>query len=891
MANRVLTVVAKVRDAASAGLNKIQTSLQRTGSAAKQTSMDFTQFNKVMFATTAYVGFFQKAFSGFGDTLLKGAEFDRIVGQFERVMGPKGELFAAISGFTDNSIDKVEALRAGIAMKSLGIANNTSDIAELIARAGTASKMAGKDSGEGIKHFTQFLKDGSLANLEFLNLIASNNPGLKLQMSLIGKMGGVLGSAMTAQMKYSMGLRLLRTATEGSLKGQRDLYDIVFDIKQSFTLLRHEIGIFLGTALGSLMDRVTKFVDKFSLMLEDIRTNKKEILFLAKAVVTLTSAFSGLLAFTGTIRLAALGLKALGVTAGPIVFILTTLVTLFAGLTHNVNDGLTTVDRFVNKLRVFSAVLQGVYQLVSSFLTSEENMSKGIGKIDEDLFKLLNDNGLFVFVQNVSKIIAVVSKFGIEVFKELYKWAVKLDEMFGGFVSNVFELFGVNKKINVDLSTTGNVIDEPHVKRLSNIWTGANKEAYDWLKKGAAGLLVAIAGFKLLNLGKGFLSNIPLLGKLFKPFGDKPDGTKAKPLHVVMDGLGALGATSAAASTGSATGASTIGTAIRSTIAGFWMNLSLVFDSTVAAGARLASAFEILTGAFRVLGVVYVAAAGIALLSGVVVGLYDNFTSFKNYLYSIITFFESIDFKVIFDSVTNSISKAMDEIFTNVKNMIPSGITTTFDKFKTGLDDIVSAITKFLGSLPGAETAGKALEGAKKIGSGLVEGAKTIAGDLADNVMSFLSPAAETLKEVAKGAINAPANIYGATKEGISALAQAANVASQEVAPVTVSGFLSQAKKDSTAIPNLDYTTPEQRSNYAIEAIDQAQGAEKLRMSAAFKEAQKGTSAGGQEITKDELAYIFGFAIDKSKLTQKVDEGNKDRKDTKKPLTSRRGGC
>jgi len=90
MANRVLSIVAKVKDAASAGLQSIQNNLKKTGTAAKQTSLDFTQFNRIMFATSAYAGLFAKGFQSFGDALLQGAELSRVVTQFERILGPTG---------------------------------------------------------------------------------------------------------------------------------------------------------------------------------------------------------------------------------------------------------------------------------------------------------------------------------------------------------------------------------------------------------------------------------------------------------------------------------------------------------------------------------------------------------------------------------------------------------------------------------------------------------------------------------------------------------------------------------------------------------------------------------------------------------------------------------
>lgn len=535
MANRVLTVTAKVRDAASAGLNRIQDSLKRTGGEAKKTAVNFSEFNRVMFATSAYVGLFTKSFSKFGDALLKGAEFNRIQTQFERVMGPNGDLFTSIAGFTDNSIDKVEAMRSAIQLKTLGIAGDTSQIAELIARAGTAGKQAGKDSGEGIKEFTHFLKDGSLASLESLNLLAQSNPALKLQMAMIGKMGGVMGSALTAQMKYNMGMRLLRAATDGAMMGHRDLYDVIFTVRQSFTMLKNEIGVFLGTALSSLIDHVSSAVDNFTMLLTHIRNTKKEILFLAKSLIVLTGAAAGLMATFGTLRLISIGLAALGISTMPLIIGVTTLITLFSALTYKVKEGTTPIERFVEKLRVFGAVVKGVWQLVNSYLSSQDNMRKGIGQIDRDLYELLNKNGLFVFVHKVSQAISVLARFGIGVFKELKAWAEELDDLFGSMGNKFAEFFGVNKKLTVDLDATGNVIDEPFIKRISAHWLDANSKAGAVLRKSAAAMLVAFTAYKVLGIGKGFLSHVPLLGRLFKGTTGKPDGSKSNPIHVIMD--------------------------------------------------------------------------------------------------------------------------------------------------------------------------------------------------------------------------------------------------------------------------------------------------------------------------------------------------------------------
>lgn len=671
MANRVLTIVAKVKDAASSGLDRISDSLKRTGKSAQQTGADFTQFNKIMFSTTAYVGFFQKSFANFGDTILKGAEFDRVATQFEQVMGPKGDLFKAIAGFTDNSIDKVEALRAGIQLKTLGIANSTGDIAELIARSGTAAKMAGIDSGEGIKKFTQFLKDGSIANLEFLNLIRSSDPALKLQMSLIEKMGGVMGGALSAQMKYNMGLRLLRTATNGAMKGQRDLYDVLFDLKQSFTMLKNEVGIFLGNALKPVFEKITALADKFSAMLEYVRTSKKEILFLAKALLSLAGSFAGLLATTGTIRLVALGLKALGISTFPIISGIMALITVFSGLTSKIKEGTTPLERFLEKVRVFSAVLKGITQLVASYLSSQDNMSKGIAQIDQDLFELLNKNGLFLFVHNMAKVIATVGKFGIEVFKELYSWAVKLDEMFGGFTNNIFKLFGVNKKINVDVESS-KTLDEPYIKRLSSIWLDTNSKVYQMLVKAGSFLLSAFTAVKFLGIGKSALSKLPFIGKMFgSSAGNKPDGTKSNPIFTAL----------ASENTGPL---SILPEGLKGALLGMFMEVELFFKGLTALKGTAA---------------IYLLLSAFGFLSGVVDGLVENFDSFSNVIGG------------LSDYMTAKLTEAFDLVWPTMKALFIDPVADAFNTFVSWLGFSAEALKSFynwISNLPGVGSIVKA---------------------------------------------------------------------------------------------------------------------------------------------------------------------------------------
>lgn len=875
MANRVLTIVAKVKDAASAGLDRIQDRLKKTGSAAKQTSVDFTQFNKVMFSTTAYIGFFEKAFRGFGDTMLKGAEFSRVVDQFERVIGPKGALFDSIKGFTDNSIDKVEAMRSAIQLKTLGITKGMSDTAEIIARAGTAGKIAGLDSAEGIKKFTQFLKDGSVANLEFLNLIRSGDPALKVQLAMIGKIGGVLGGAMTSQMKYSMGLRLLRMATQNSLKGQRDLYDVIFDLKQSFSLLKNEVGIFLGTSLSSLLDKITKVVDKFSSMLQYIRETKKEILFLAKSLIVVSSAFMGLMASAGTIRLVSLGLKALGISTTPIILGVTTLIGLFSALTHNVKEGLTPVERFIEKIRLFGAVLKGVYQLVSSFITNQDNMRQGIGKMDKDLFELLNKNGLFVFVHRVAQALAVVGKFGIEVFKQLKAWAISLDEMFGGLTNKMLEIFGVNKKIDVDLEATGNVIDEPSVKRLSAHWLAANTKSYALLKKGAAAILTAFMAYKIFGIGKGFLSHIPLLGRLFNKAGAKPDGSKANPLHVIIDNaLSKLfgGVSQTVGGTAGGTVARGAGAVLRSNFAGVWMSvvprLVMFGESIMAAGQTIMAFVRGLTGP-EGLAIIYIAASAFGLLTGVVQGVIERFDSFSNMFGSLGDLYASTDIAGMFSGVYEKIANFV----TDLTSVIYDKVSEAFGFLAPYLQVVIDPLKSAFNSLKGwVEQAATALSKFYEWLSNL-----PVVGELIKGAAQFAAHPFDTYKDLGK--------------MGVDILGNAADSVSDMARNQSAKNLIDQAQGGAGKLAFMP-STSEDRSDYAMRAIRQATGADQDRMARAYREAMLGTSAGGKEITPEEFARIFGLALDNSKIAKHTKDTAHEVKDGKKTaLTSRRGGC
>lgn len=515
MAARSLEVVARAKDGSSAALKKVQRSLRDTGKAAKRTGVDFTEFNRVMFSTTAFIGIFSNAIRQISDTLMEGAKVDRVASQFERVLGPSGRFFNAISGLTDNTIDRMEAMRAGISLKSLGIADNMDQIAGIVSRAGTAAKLAGKDSSEGIKQYTNFLKTGSIASLSFLNIIAETNPALQAQMAILQKAGGPLGKVITTQQKLAIGAALLQAATEGQLKGQRDLLDVLKDMGQAFFFAKANVGKFIGTALTPLLEKVTKAVFSFSDLIERIRTGDKQFMMFTKNLIVAGSAIISVLASLGTARLLFKALAAIGI--GGIPFLALSVVSLAAAFS-DLDKGLERVTRV---FKLMGASVLGVFQLMSSFINSTENAASGIGKMDSALYDLLDEAGLLGFVTNISRAGIAVVEFGKGVVSGITQAFDYLNDKFGGAIDKIKEWLGLDTG-----PWSRNVLK--NAKAIGEV-----------VGKLGATVLGVWGAFKLLGGAKALLSKIPIIGKFFGgggPGGRGPSGTSADPIFVSMAG-------------------------------------------------------------------------------------------------------------------------------------------------------------------------------------------------------------------------------------------------------------------------------------------------------------------------------------------------------------------
>lgn len=508
MAIRNLEVVITVTDKASKDLDKISKKVRETGDSAKKAGIDFTGFNRTLFATTAFVGTFVKMFSSLNKSFEEGASLDRLSNQFERVLGPKSHLSAMIGNFTDSFVDEFEAMRQGIALKSMGIVSGVDQVAEIFSRASVAAKEAGKESGEGIKSYSDFLKDGNVSHLQFLNLIAQSNPALQAQMAILGKVGGVMSNVISTQARLALGQRLLFLATKDAMKGGRDLTDTLRFLNQQWQFMRGELGRLLLTAMQPILESLALFINRVRLVIDNVRQNEKHIVFLTKVVIVATGAILGFAGALGTLRLAAIALGSLGFGLPKLIFLVLALGSAFLGITK-------TADGVIGKLRVFAAFVKGVYQLVTNL-----NTKTGIAMIDEDIKKLLEENGIFTFAQNTARAISVVKRVIVDMY-DAFKWmAKKVDDIFGGIARSFINLISKFKQPWENFWVSDSATPMQKFVRNFTVIGGT-----------LATIFTGLIGKALLGKAGNMLSKIPGLGFLGSSKGGGPRGTKSDPLY------------------------------------------------------------------------------------------------------------------------------------------------------------------------------------------------------------------------------------------------------------------------------------------------------------------------------------------------------------------------
>jgi hypothetical protein len=421
MAIRNLEVVITITDKASKDLDKVNQKLRNTGDAAKKANVDFTGFNRTLFATTAFVGTFLKAFQGLSRSFQEGADLDRLSNQFERVFGrgTTGSLTGMIRNFTDTYVDEMALMREATALRSMGIVKSLDEVVQMGAMASVAAKAAGKTSEEGMKEYFAFLKDGEVSHLQNLNLIHKTNSGLMAQNAVLGKYGGLFNQLISTQAKKALGDRLLYQATKDLMKGSADLADTLGFVGSQWKFLKGETGRFLLTAMQPLLDKFGMFLNTLRLTVATMKDNKN-YLFLAKTFVVLTGATLGLAGALGTLRLASIALASLGFGLPRLIFLATTLGTVFLGVTDK-------AQKLSDKIKIFGGFIRGVWQLITSL-----NRKTGIAQIDEDLKQLLEENGLFVFAQNVARVGSVIHRVFDDMRDAFRTFSSAVDGLFGG---------------------------------------------------------------------------------------------------------------------------------------------------------------------------------------------------------------------------------------------------------------------------------------------------------------------------------------------------------------------------------------------------------------------------------------------------------------------------
>jgi hypothetical protein len=395
-----LKSIATASPKAAQGLGEVKKAVQAA-------EADLTKFNRTLFAATAFVGTFYGAFRIGAKAVEEGAQFDRVINQFERVVGPHGDFLQALKGFTDSSVDQMAAFKAAISFNTLGVAVGMKDTAELIARASTAAKNAGLESGEGIRAVTEFVKSSNIALLKNLNLVRENDPALKLLTASISKYTGVAGGALNAQERLAIGLSALRRATQGTMFGFRDLLDTVLDLKQNTAGAFKEVGITIGGALRSTFELANDLMLGLRPLIRNLRESDSGFLFLIKSIMGVTTALALAITAFGAFKLSIKALGALGFGIPFLSSALGGLALAFGLVTSGVklnkeefNRAKTPVEKmlvlfkyFGEKLQVFGAFLRGTTEALISFF-KPENYSRGVGVISGSVANLLEKFGL-----------------------------------------------------------------------------------------------------------------------------------------------------------------------------------------------------------------------------------------------------------------------------------------------------------------------------------------------------------------------------------------------------------------------------------------------------------------------------------------------------------------
>ena len=787
--------------------------MSNTGKQAKRTGADFTQFNRVMFSATAFVGMFSFAMNRMTTSIMEAARLDRVINQYEKTIGPKGELIQMVRSLTDTSIDYFEAMRASISLKSLGIVKDTRQIAEILARSGVAAKMAGKDSAEGMRVFTQFLKDGSLSHLEQLNLLSRSNKAFKLQQSILGRHGGVMGGVLSLSQRLSVGMAYLRATTEANMKGNRDYLDTLQDVGIFSRLAGQEIKTLALKAFTPLLEKVVDASISIQSFVENINKTHPEIIFLAKSIGVATVAVTGLFAAIGTLRLSIIALGAAGIGIPGLTAMLGAGALAFMGITHG-------ADSFTERLKIFGGVFKGTFQLVNSFLSDPENFAKGIGEMDESLANLLRKHGLLELVTQISRVTASVTLFGKGVLSGFRDGIQFIIDKVGGVSKKFMQLLGIDPG------------------DWSRFWVEGIENVGKAIGKIAVGVLAAVAAFKGFKLLRGLFKKIPGVGKVIGGGsagrggrGGGPLGTADDPLYVILSNdiftrLSALFAMhqsrnanaikSALLTAGPMKNVTPTNLLPAATVAGTkpvqaTLGMLSRFGSSI---GKLATKLRTVAGRLIIF----------ALVAGAAKGVYENFDKIKN---------------------------VAGTLYDVLKVKVVGGLAWIGDKFKQFGDwvgNIMTSVTNFIKKIPGIST----VMGWTK---DFFDEDEKLDKDTSSTYLLAKSFALAT-KDLMTDPIDSTAKVTGMAIGGISDFADEKGR----------QGFLASETARalmSNQMPMMLDTgaTPESRMLQLQATQEKLEGEKKVRFAEAMMQAQDKMSASGKVISAEEYEKIMRYTL------------------------------
>lgn len=655
MAARNIQVIISVRDGASGKLRKVEREMGRVNKRVKSSNSGFKDFNRTLFTTTAFIGTLVAGFRSIGAALDQGANLENLDKQFNRVFGDESNFLRAVKSSTDIAISRFDSMQSAIALANLGIVKSTDEAAGLISMAGVAARKSNLTAAEGVKRVTEFMKSGSVAQLEFLNVLATTNPRLQAVTSALSQLGGAAGRVTSTQARLRIGMQALRAATEGNMFGMAGLTDLMVRLRESFTVLGGRIGQLLGKAFGPLIENLATIAEKTADVIHNLTENNKTFIEVVKAAGIATGAIVSLAGALGTLRLATIALGSLGFGLPKLIILTTAAAAAFMGLTNG-------ADGIVGRLKVFGALMKGIFQLFTRF-----DKESGISKIDSDIKKILEDNGLFHFAQNVARAAIVVTEFAKDVGKVLYDWGSAVMKVFGGVAETVKNLLGID----------------------GGPWSDGLIKGMDGIRGALVRITAAVVAAKLAFMALGSIG----LGGLAKSVG----------------AIGAIGAVRSGASAvgGVASSAGSAGMAALATARKFFtstiLNVATAIIGLKSGALTMGNILSMVGAAIKGVAMkaitaigrfgLITAAIGIAVSAviGVFQGLYETG-------YGIIEFFIGLA-KATF-SIINWIMKTtkVGQFLTSSFEIVGNALYTFFDTVREGWKNIFSWLGYILGS-------------------------------------------------------------------------------------------------------------------------------------------------------------------------------------------------